>query len=521
MEQDTYSTYPEENLCSDQSRDPLHAKAHTESADQLIPSSSSSSSSRRQRPPRAAQWKPVSYVLGLFLASALFALGHHLFNSSINGKAVALASWQTVRSKVMTIDGVDALFAVPTNVLSLFELDLWRGGFITIVLSSVLWALPLVTVFTPASLTTDLSISSTPTRTAVPTFDASSTNVNLYLEDNIEEGVTPFLQRLASTTILGVFNCSVAAPPVQWPVAEGAVTPLWSGITFGNSTVDAFGLGGSLYTYGGYNGNFGLRFANHTTLSKDLVPHNISCLLHNGSYSIASDFTSTNATTRVVDVTLLDQYPFYYSEMNEYYLDDLTGYPTLTTQTRAALNYEAIKDSVYKHLNGTVVVTTDQMSTYSSSRETVITNTPLTLDVAQSSLTVNRENITWVPDLPAALEQLMHNITLSLVANGGSFGTNTTLTALVVGSHTIFRYTPSSLWIPYAIGLALGALCCLDGILSIGLNKAEGKAGFRAFLEASRSPLAGEGSDAGKAMIKFEAGHGFQVVGGREEIEME
>ncbi|KAL8279044.1 hypothetical protein RQP46_008502 [Phenoliferia psychrophenolica] len=413
----------------------------------------------------AGWWRPLAFVLALFLASVLFALGHHLFNASLNGNPVSSAdesrlaglregsfrqddalrigtalamlfklclgsaiglallqrAWRTVRSTALSVDGVDALFAVPHSFFAIFERDLWRGAVISIVLASVLWVLPLVTV--------------------VPTFNAGSLTENLYLsrDSNITDD-------------------------------EG---PEYAGTTFGNSSWFGGDDANSCIDCPNYNGHFALLYNKSIEAWEGLLP--------------------------------------------------------LDENTRASISYEAIKDSLYAHLNGTVSVSSQGITTAVLKNGTItfgesftgtsVDNVPETLDVALSALAVNHDNLTWVHDLPRAIEQLMHNVTLSLVANGNYLGNPTTLNATLVGTHTIFHYTPTSLWISYAIGILLGAVCCLDGLFSLLKNGSEGKMGFWAFVETSQS-LTSEAGVTRKSRTQYgplEDGHGFEVV--RDKIE--
>ncbi|KAL8277831.1 hypothetical protein RQP46_009814 [Phenoliferia psychrophenolica] len=105
--------------------------------------------------------------------------------------------------------------------------------------------------------------------------------------------------------------------------------------------------------------------------------------------------------------------------------------------------------------------------------------------VMQSNLLTDPEYVSWQPDLPTALASLMQNFTLALIAEGNTFGTTKVLWVDLITSATIFQYTPRALWIPYAVGLALAALCCADGLAALVSNRGSGQAGFKEFMKAT------------------------------------
>ncbi|KAL6791487.1 hypothetical protein GGI42DRAFT_335764 [Trichoderma sp. SZMC 28013] len=132
-----------------------------------------------------AHWAVPSLMVSCLVCGIAFALGHHFFYSSLNAKIVqsnieqewnirigtglaflvktcltAAAGfaytqllWTTLRSRHATLKGVDAMFSVTTNAWEFLTLELWRKGFGLVLIAGILWALPIVAVFTPAALT--------------------------------------------------------------------------------------------------------------------------------------------------------------------------------------------------------------------------------------------------------------------------------------------------------------------------------------------------------------------------------
>ncbi|KAL7814198.1 hypothetical protein V8C44DRAFT_326045 [Trichoderma aethiopicum] len=132
-----------------------------------------------------AHWAVPSMMISGLLCGIAFALGHHFFYASWDSRIVqsnteqewnirigtgmaflvktcltAAAGfaytqllWATLRSRHATLQGVDAMFGVTTSAWDFLSAELWRKGFGLVLLAGILWALPIVAVFTPAALT--------------------------------------------------------------------------------------------------------------------------------------------------------------------------------------------------------------------------------------------------------------------------------------------------------------------------------------------------------------------------------
>jgi hypothetical protein len=116
-------------------------------------------------------WLRPTLMVGWLLLGAAVALGHHFFFSWLDGRVVqskdeqewyarigtglaflttillTAAStvayvqllWRTLRSRAISIEGVDALFGVTTNAWNLTSLELWRHGPLPAVVAAILW----------------------------------------------------------------------------------------------------------------------------------------------------------------------------------------------------------------------------------------------------------------------------------------------------------------------------------------------------------------------------------------------
>lgn len=131
------------------------------------------------------RWWLPHYSMYVFLVlGVVFALGHHFYYASLDGKdasdpnnqskvlrwgsllsflakaSIAAAAvtafrqrvWLTVRYKVLTLAAVDSLFAATDDVFSLLNLELFRQAKFALLLALFVWCTPLVVIFTSNSL---------------------------------------------------------------------------------------------------------------------------------------------------------------------------------------------------------------------------------------------------------------------------------------------------------------------------------------------------------------------------------
>ncbi|KAG5751776.1 hypothetical protein H9Q69_006083 [Fusarium xylarioides] len=131
---------------------------------------------------------PVLMTGSLFLGLVL-AIGHHLYYHYLDGRIIksqnqqewflrvgtgiaflarALLSaavgfaytqilWRTLRSKSVTIEGVNSLFGVLHNVWDFTAWELWTAAPALAAVAIIAWALPLIAVITPATVTVQVS----------------------------------------------------------------------------------------------------------------------------------------------------------------------------------------------------------------------------------------------------------------------------------------------------------------------------------------------------------------------------
>lgn len=64
--------------------------------------------------------------------------------------------------------------------------------------------------------------------------------------------------------------------------------------------------------------------------------------------------------------------------------------------------------------------------------------------------------------MPAAMEDLMSNITLSLLTK--SLNANTPVNATLLNSELVFKYSAPHLYGPYIYAVVISLLACLSGV---------------------------------------------------------
>ncbi|KAF2838783.1 hypothetical protein M501DRAFT_906253, partial [Patellaria atrata CBS 101060] len=133
-------------------------------------------------------WLTPFMMASLFILGILGALSHHFFYRSLDGKlaknqitlgriGTALAFftkstligsvllsyrqriWHTVRTRSMTIGGIDALFAVAEDPGNFFNGEMLRNAKLAAFMALATWFIPLAAVLAPASLTSGVVLS--------------------------------------------------------------------------------------------------------------------------------------------------------------------------------------------------------------------------------------------------------------------------------------------------------------------------------------------------------------------------
>ncbi|KAF2129263.1 hypothetical protein P153DRAFT_339924 [Dothidotthia symphoricarpi CBS 119687] len=130
-------------------------------------------------------WTTPALIAGLFTAGVAAAIGHHLFYASLDGhpateqlmmvrygtafayffKSMLVGTvvicyrqriWHTFRTKAMTMNGIDGLFSATEDPTQFFlNWEMLRNGKLATVMALCSWLIPMASVLSPASLTSE------------------------------------------------------------------------------------------------------------------------------------------------------------------------------------------------------------------------------------------------------------------------------------------------------------------------------------------------------------------------------
>lgn len=125
-----------------------------------------------------------------------------------------------------------------------------------------------------------------------------------------------------------------------------------------------------------------------------------ACALFNSTYQIKVQWSGDSRTNHINWIDYEGAYPFGAMPSEFRALN--------TTEGRETTNFEAIKNTIYSHMNGSLVLL--QHSFYFA--------TPDSMDVMYTSLAANNSigGLDWVSNLPIAVEQVFQNTALPFPA---------------------------------------------------------------------------------------------------------
>ncbi|KAI1018643.1 hypothetical protein LB503_005539 [Fusarium chuoi] len=511
-----------------------------------------------------------SLFLGLFLA-----VGHHLYYHYLDGRIIksqnqqewflrvgtgiaflarALLSaavgfaytqilWRILRSNSVTIEGVNSLFGVLHNAWDFTAWELWAAAPALAVVAIIAWALPLIAVITPATLTVQVSDHPNITVVDAPIPLLDYDNMLNFAQFTGVGGVGYYApSSYVSRVLLSVASLgSILTIPAPFPNSSYSIdfygpsiscnTPrnatfakllgdnvrneTCCGNSVGyvgfvpssntiNNTVEGYALAGLLGAM-----NYSListvasidQTANATSSAKlyVVVPDkpasssyimankSIECALYNSSYAVNFTFDNgrqniTYKSKRLNGVTSTD------AGLNQ---------DTGSSQFNAAVAYIALMDSLGKLLLGSLGI-----SHYGVMRatQTQIMSSIL-MDAKEMQVLGGVNAATDRPTAPDsvignismadALEQLFTNATISLFSNSkllqndtaASRGNITYLTTQIAVS-----YEPRNLFIAYGLGVLASAIIVIIGLLCIKSASASYATTFSTILRTTRNP---------------------------------
>ncbi|KAF4635830.1 hypothetical protein G7Y89_g2260 [Cudoniella acicularis] len=191
-------------------------------------------------------WKAPVKMVGLLIAGAGIALGHHFYYHYLDKKEVStddskwnlksqqwelrygnafaflaktcLAAsisvayqqhiWTTMRRKSIAISGLDATFGATKDLFSFLNTSFLFNVKVGVALAALTWLMALIAVVTPATLTVIPSSTITPQALNVPMVDYTNVSSLFFLDDSnlgvdantVDNGISPLLSRLMAAT---------------------------------------------------------------------------------------------------------------------------------------------------------------------------------------------------------------------------------------------------------------------------------------------------------------------------------
>ncbi|CVL03247.1 uncharacterized protein FPRN_00055 [Fusarium proliferatum] len=517
---------------------------------------------------------PILMTGSLFLGLIL-AIGHHLYYHYLDGRIIksqnqqewflrvgtgiaflarALLSaavgfaytqilWRTLKSKSVTIEGVNSLFGVLHNAWDFTAWELWTAAPALVVVAIIAWALPLIAVITPATLT--VQVSDRPNVTVVdapiPLLDYDNMlnfaqftgvgGVGYYAPSSYVSRVLLSVASLGSILTIPApfpnssYSIDFYGPSISCNNPRNATFAKLLGDTVKNETCcgNSVGYVGFVpssntinrtvegYALAGLRGamNYSListvasidQTANATSSAKlyVVVPDkpasssyimankSIECALYNSSYAVNFTFDNgrqniTYKSKRLNGVTSTD------AGLNQ---------DTGSSQFNAAVAYIALMDSLGKLLLGSLGI-----SHYGVMRatQTQIMSSIL-MDAKEMQVLGGVNAATDRPTAPDsvignismadALEQLFTNATISLFSNSQLLQNDTTASRgniTYLTTQIAFSYEPRNLFIAYGLGVLASAIIVIIGLLCIKSASASYATTFSTILRTTRNP---------------------------------
>ncbi|PCD44622.1 hypothetical protein AU210_000079 [Fusarium oxysporum f. sp. radicis-cucumerinum] len=517
---------------------------------------------------------PVLMTGSLFLG-LLLAIGHHLYYHYLDGRVIksqnqqewflrvgtgiaflarALLSaavgfaytqilWRSLRSKSVTIEGVNSLFGVLHNAWDFTTWELWTAAPALAVVAIIAWALPLIAVITPATLTVQVSDHPNVTVVDAPIPLLDYDNMLNFAQFTGVGGVGYYApSSYVSRVLLSVASLgSILTIPAPFPNSSYSVDFYGPSISCGtprnasfakllaeavkNETCcgDSAGYVGFVpssntmnsteegYALAGLRGamNYSListvssidQTANATSSAKlyVVVPDkpasssyimankSIECSLYNSSYAVNFTFDNgrqniTYKSKRLKGVTSID------AGLNQ---------DTGSSQFNAAVAYIALMDSLGKLLLGSLGI-----SHYGVMRPTqtqIMSSVLMDAKEMQVLGGVNAatdrseapESVIGNISMADALEQLFTNATISLFSNSKLLQNDTTAShgnITYLTTQIAFSYEPRNLFIAYGMGVLASAIIVIVGLLCIKSASASYATTFSTILRTTRNP---------------------------------
>lgn len=432
-------------------------------------------------------------------------------NFSLN---FTLGSWRTLRDKSISVGGIDALFGVTVNPLNLFDSDMVFHAKIATLMAMLAWLLPLSAIVAPATLSIVFKpFGPYPGSHPVRNFDLKSWVLDLPDDQNIFATSLFNLEVVADVKFMGASQrakklvaevlYSGEIPLIPSPCSANCSysvefhAPTLSCQSLGNSPLNNSLVEGvdsarpGYYTatmepVGRFLGDENLSLKNRLLIgayASKLYPNgtaiidqniadiqNVLCTPFNATYSVNINFTNGRPVFIIHNLELLSELDESASIMNE---NGSLAQGTVAWPARGLIG------GIYDVLLGRMSYTMDQSQVVEN---TTITSTRLADSVLSRGI---YWKFKFIKDLHLAIEELSHNLTLSLFSITDittETATSSTTTRLV------FQYSRATLIWTYSAAAAATLVCLIIGMMALRRNGIASDISFSRVLVTTRNP---------------------------------
>ncbi|KAJ7503809.1 hypothetical protein B0H11DRAFT_1984326 [Mycena galericulata] len=538
-------------------------KAADSSAESLAPQRPARNRPAARYVPQSRKklWVPALTIIGALVAGVAFALGHHAYYSSLNGKPIATTTvldglkvydqkwsnivgtsfaflvkfffaisigqayvetlWKTARRPLgLSVAGLDASFGLLTNPMKFLSVDLLFSAQFLLLLAAISWLVPIVSVFTPGALTVGSTFVNASTTCSVPALNLASkyaaNNLGSYsIIHDTEKGsfLSPSqaLRRVATTTLLGgtytapASPCAASASLCSYATSYIAPYLECNQPVAGNYTGDDNFLqsgGTTLWNvtyYPGTSAGDQLVVGWLTGESGEFTVNVVTCAAMNATYSVVVQHASAGAASVQLADVVIEGVLNTDPSLLGFQVDPLSD-PTNSDVTRSEILSAAVMVALEDMISGSIVASD------SSSPELTLNINNNTM-VGMSNFGVANETertFTPSPDIPGLLTSLLSNFTIGLMAANVS-DTATHTPCVEAATLAIYVYHPRTLWAPYAAAAFAALLAALVGFRAIWANKSTVDTNFTTMIEVTRNAALDEvpGEDPGRVRLRY------------------
>ncbi|RFN48804.1 hypothetical protein FIE12Z_6859 [Fusarium flagelliforme] len=514
-------------------------------------------------------------MTGSLLSGLALAIGHHVFYDYLNNRIVesqnqqewflrigtgmaflarALLSaavgiaytqilWRTLRSKSITIEGINSLFGVSHTAWDFTTLELWTAAPGLAIVAMIAWALPLIAVITPATLS--IQISSDTNITIVDSFIPNIDHGrNLWFGGFVEGSL--FISSHVIRTLLPVATLG-AILPIAAPFPNSSYSLEFYGPTIScdspeddslresieeiinsDAMSDRYAMSGDYMTYVSFvpvSENMSLSASKSGIWRGDAIEGLMNALNDTLVYTTpALDFTANiteqnpGGNPSIFYVLVPDRPSGHANRTIECQLHNATYSLNITFDN-------GLQDIRYKtkRLNGVSVRGTRDCRPEPTSHCNQ-TNAYLTLMAAMGDMLfgtrrwsgrtdrtrIGHTVLLDLPDMnydhwgkeqpkslignlsmPDALEQMFENVTISLLSNSEFLQQDHTLSRGPItrfSPQNAFSYEPRNLFIAYGLGIAFSLIVVIFGLLCIKSASASYTNSFSTIVRTTRNP---------------------------------